>query len=91
MKHIEVHYHFVHEWVLSSEVELRYVHTDHQVADIFTKALGTNKLQHFLQMLLIQHLHVPHMRGTTSEKNNNCDNELEQEPAEGKTNNISTT
>ena len=39
-KHMEVHYHFVCERVLSGEVELRYVRTDRQVADIFTKALG---------------------------------------------------
>ena len=35
-KHIEVHYHFVRARVLSGEVELRYVSTDRQHADIFT-------------------------------------------------------
>ena len=39
-KHIEVHYHFVRERVLSGEVELQYVPTDRQTADIFTKPLG---------------------------------------------------
>ena len=39
-KHIEVHYHFVRERVLSGEVELQYVPTDRQAADIFTKPLG---------------------------------------------------
>ena len=39
-KHIDVHYHFFCEWVLSSEVELLDVLTDRQVADIFTKPLG---------------------------------------------------
>jgi hypothetical protein len=43
-KHIEVHYHFVREHVLSGEVELQHVPTDQQVADIFTKALGLDKL-----------------------------------------------
>ena len=38
MKQIEVHYHFVHERVLSGEVELWYVHTNQQVVEIFTKA-----------------------------------------------------
>ena len=87
-KHIQVHYHFVRERVLSGEVELRYVRTDRHVAGIFTKALGTDKLQHFSEMLGIQHLDVPHLRGRatpkTAPKNNNCDDELEQEPAEGK-------
>ena len=44
-KHIEVHYHFVRERVLSSEVKLQYVLTDRQNADIFTKPLGLDKLK----------------------------------------------
>ena len=39
-KHIEVHYHFVREKVLDREVDLVYVSTEEQVADILTKALG---------------------------------------------------
>jgi ribonuclease HI len=46
-KHIEVHYNFVHERVLSGEVELQYVPTDRQMADIFTKPLGFDKLRQF--------------------------------------------
>ena len=64
-KHIEMLYHFLPEWVLSNEVKLLYVRTDWQVADIFTKALGSDKLQHFSEILGIQHLHVPHLRGRT--------------------------
>ena len=43
-KHIEVHYHFVRECVLSGEVEVQYVPTDRQNADIFTKPLRLDKL-----------------------------------------------
>ena len=57
-EYIEVHYHFVRERVLSGEVELLYVRTDRRVANIFTDDLGTNKLQHFSEMLGIQHLHI---------------------------------
>ena len=64
-KQIEVHYHFVRERVLSGEVELRYVQTDRQVANIFNKALGSDKLQHFSEMLGVQRLDVPHLRGGT--------------------------
>jgi hypothetical protein len=46
-KHIEVHYHFVRELVLSGEVELQYVLMNRQVADIFTKPLGLDKLRQF--------------------------------------------
>ena len=46
-KHIEVHYHFVQERVLDGNIDLMYVRTDEQVANIFTKALGVEKLRHF--------------------------------------------
>ena len=39
-KHIEVHYHYVREKVLLGLIDLVYVSTEDQVADIFTKALG---------------------------------------------------
>ena len=50
-KHIEVHYHFVQERVLDGNIDLTYVRTDEQVADIFTKALGAEKLRRFRAML----------------------------------------
>ena len=42
-KHIEVHYHFELERVLSGKVELIYVRTDRHITDIFTKVLGSVK------------------------------------------------
>ncbi len=50
-KHIEVHYHFIKEKVLAKEIDLIHVSTKDQVADIFTKALGTYKLKKFRKML----------------------------------------
>jgi hypothetical protein len=50
-KHIEVHYHFIREKVLTKEIDLIHVSTEDQVANIFTKALGTNKLKKFRKML----------------------------------------
>ena len=43
-KHIEVHYHFVHKKALAGSIALVYVSTQEQVADIFTKSLGAEKL-----------------------------------------------
>jgi hypothetical protein len=45
-KHIEVQYHFIRENVLAIHVR-----TEDQVADIFTKAIGTYKLKKFRKML----------------------------------------
>ena len=52
-KHIEVHYHFGRERVISSEVELLYVPTDRQVDDIFTKPIRLDKLRHFSDILVV--------------------------------------
>jgi hypothetical protein len=81
-KHIEVHYHFVRERVLSGEVQLQYIPTDRQTADIFTKPLGLDKLRQFSGALGLRHLDVPRLRG----RHNQHDQEgrKEQEPQEPK-------
>jgi len=43
-KHIEVHYHFIREKVLAKEIDFIHVSTEDQIADIFTKALGTDMI-----------------------------------------------
>ena len=53
-KHIEVHYHYVCEKVLAGHVDLVYVSTEEQVADIFTKCLGVEKLNRFRSMMGVQ-------------------------------------
>ena len=77
-KHIEMHYHFVRERVLSGEVELQYVPTDRQTADIFTKPLGLEKLRQFSGALGLRHLDVPNLRGRPVSK----DQAREQEGSE---------
>jgi hypothetical protein len=72
-KHIEVHYHFIRERVLSGEVELTYVPTNRQIADIFTKPLGLDKLRQFSGALGLRHLDVPNLRGRVEP-------ELQREP-----------
>jgi len=52
-KHIEVHYHFIKEKVIAKEIDFIHVSTENQVVDIFTKALGTNKLKRFRKMLSV--------------------------------------
>jgi len=50
-KHIEIHHHFVRERVLRGEVQLHYVPTDSQPADIFTKPLPRLKFEKHRQTL----------------------------------------
>jgi len=50
-KHCRMRYHFIRECVTSKEVELKYVSTSANVADIFTKSLSASKtLCHVLKM-----------------------------------------
>ena len=54
--HIKVHDHFMCERILNGEVELQYVPIDRKVADNFTMSLRLDKLQHFSEVLGLQHL-----------------------------------
>ncbi len=62
-KHIEAHYHFIREKVLAGEINLIYVSTADQVADIFTKALGAEKHRRFRSMLGVMELELS-LRGS---------------------------
>lgn len=44
-KHIETRYHFIRQCVEGGKIAVDYIHTDEQLADILTKALGRVKFQ----------------------------------------------
>ena len=46
-KHIDVRFHFIGKCVEEGKVILRYIRTEEQVADFFTKSLGTSKFCEF--------------------------------------------
>ena len=46
-KHIEVHYCYVREHIIVGDIDIVYICTNLQMVDIFTKTLGTTKLQQF--------------------------------------------
>jgi hypothetical protein len=47
IKHIEIDFHFVRERVTNKLLEIRFIPSQDQVADGFTKALPTRQLQEF--------------------------------------------
>nr|GEV05400.1 copia protein [Tanacetum cinerariifolium] len=50
-KHIDIHHHFIREQVERGVVELYFVMTDYQLADIFTKALPQQRFEFILPRL----------------------------------------
>nr|GEY83242.1 copia protein [Tanacetum cinerariifolium] len=50
-KHIAVHYHFIKEHVEKGTIELYFVKTDYQLADIFTKSLPANRFNYLVRRL----------------------------------------
>ncbi|GJR94733.1 retrovirus-related pol polyprotein from transposon TNT 1-94 [Tanacetum coccineum] len=49
-KHIDIRYHFIKEQVEIGVVELYFVRTEYQLADIFTKALGRERLEFLIKL-----------------------------------------
>nr|GFC13651.1 retrotransposon protein, putative, unclassified [Tanacetum cinerariifolium] len=50
-KHIAVRYHFIKKHVEKGTIELYFVNTDYQLADIFTKALPTDRFNYLVRRL----------------------------------------
>nr|GFB67423.1 retrotransposon protein, putative, unclassified [Tanacetum cinerariifolium] len=44
-KHIDIRYHFIKEQVEQGVIELYFVNTEYQLADLFTKALGRDRIE----------------------------------------------
>ncbi|GKA98396.1 retrovirus-related pol polyprotein from transposon TNT 1-94 [Tanacetum coccineum] len=50
-KHIHTHYHFIKEHVENGIVELYFVRTEYQLADMFTKALPEDRFQYLVRRI----------------------------------------
>nr|GEW64649.1 hypothetical protein [Tanacetum cinerariifolium] len=50
-KHIDIRYHFIREQVENGVIELYFVNTEYQLADLFTKALGRDRIDFLINKL----------------------------------------
>lgn len=50
-KHIELRYHFIKDQILKGNIELIFIPTHEEIADVFTKELESMKLNGILEML----------------------------------------
>nr|GEX58124.1 hypothetical protein [Tanacetum cinerariifolium] len=53
-KHVDIRYHFIKEHVENGVIELYFVNTKYQLADIFTKALGKERIEFLINKLGIR-------------------------------------
>ena len=48
-KHIEIRHHFIHELVKDGTLTLKFIHTDDQKVDLFTKPLDSKQFEFLYQ------------------------------------------
>ncbi|GJU27617.1 retrovirus-related pol polyprotein from transposon TNT 1-94 [Tanacetum coccineum] len=67
-KHIDVRYHFIKEKVENGVVELYFVRTEYQLADIFTKALPRERFNFLIEKLRIKSMSPETLNRLTEEE-----------------------
>jgi hypothetical protein len=50
-KHVDIAYHKIREFQEDAQLQVKYIHTDNQIADIFTKPLTPEKFRRFRSLL----------------------------------------
>jgi hypothetical protein len=53
-KHIDIRHHFIRDCIRNNDVDLQWIETKQQRADIFTKALGTKPFTHLRTLIMKQ-------------------------------------
>ncbi|GKC26801.1 retrovirus-related pol polyprotein from transposon TNT 1-94 [Tanacetum coccineum] len=67
-KHIDIRYHFIKEQVENEVVELYFVRTEYQLADILTKALGRERLECLINKLGMRSMSPETLKSLTDEE-----------------------
>ena len=50
-KHIEIRHHFIRDHITKGDIELKFIETSRQLADIFTKPLGIDSFNSLVREL----------------------------------------
>nr|GEW37379.1 integrase, catalytic region, zinc finger, CCHC-type, peptidase aspartic, catalytic [Tanacetum cinerariifolium] len=66
-KHINIIYHFIKEHVKNRVVELYFVNTEYQLADLFTKALGRERIEFLINKLGMRSFTLETLKQLTDE------------------------
>nr|GEV22630.1 retrovirus-related Pol polyprotein from transposon TNT 1-94 [Tanacetum cinerariifolium]GEX37540.1 retrovirus-related Pol polyprotein from transposon TNT 1-94 [Tanacetum cinerariifolium] len=68
-KHIDIRYHFIKEHVKNGVIKLYFVNTEYQLADIFTKALGRERIEFLINKLGMRSFTPETLKQLTDEVN----------------------
>nr|GFA56447.1 retrovirus-related Pol polyprotein from transposon TNT 1-94 [Tanacetum cinerariifolium] len=66
-KHIDIEYHFIKEHVENGVIKLYFVNTEYQMADIFTKALGKERIEFLINKLGMRSFTLKTLKELTDE------------------------
>nr|GEU93764.1 retrovirus-related Pol polyprotein from transposon TNT 1-94 [Tanacetum cinerariifolium] len=80
-KHIDIRYHFIKEQVENGVIELYFVNTKYQLADLFTKALGRDRIEFLINKLGMRSFMPETLKQLTDEVDETMDTTINQQVA----------
>nr|GFA21504.1 retrovirus-related Pol polyprotein from transposon TNT 1-94 [Tanacetum cinerariifolium] len=80
-KHIDIRYHFIKEQVEQGVIELYFVNTEYQLADLFTKALGRERIEFLTNKLGMRSFTPETLKKLMNEDDENMATTIEQQTA----------
>nr|GEY86883.1 hypothetical protein [Tanacetum cinerariifolium] len=80
-KHIDIRYHFINEHVENGVIELYFVNTEYQLLDLFTKALGRDRIEFLINKLGMRSFMSETLKQLMDEVDETMDTTIEQQAA----------
>nr|GEU45203.1 hypothetical protein [Tanacetum cinerariifolium] len=80
-KHIDMRYHFIKEHVENGLIKLYFVNTEYQLADLFTKALGRERIEFLINKLGMRSFTPETLKQLTDEVDETMDMTINQQVA----------
>nr|GEY94523.1 ribonuclease H [Tanacetum cinerariifolium] len=80
-KHIDLRYHFIKEHVENGVIELYFVNTEYQLADLFTKSLGRERIEFLINKLGMRSFMSETLKQLTDEVDQTMDMTINQQVA----------
>nr|GEX90717.1 copia protein [Tanacetum cinerariifolium] len=80
-KHVDIRYHFINDHVKNGVIELYFVNTEYQLADLFTKALGKERIEFLINKLGIRSFTPKTLKQLTDEVDETMNMTIDQQVA----------